>query len=137
MRPYVVPSVEKIFSGRSDAAMWRDYAYARAGLTQRGIQTRPQYPPRKITIIDRKGFNGRGIYNLDEVVAAVAAEALILIVSQVPATKTVAAGGELSEVSTPRMSRIKSRAWWREGKGASLERPSPALTASTPQRTWT
>lgn len=33
----------------------------------------PRHPPRKVTIIGRKGQNGRGIYNIDKVVAALSA----------------------------------------------------------------
>ena len=36
----------------------------------------PRHPPRKVTIIGRKGQNGRGIYNIDRVVAAVNASGL-------------------------------------------------------------
>ena len=60
----------KFFTGRADAWLFRQYAYQEAGLLTKGIRPHPLYPPRKITIIDRKGLVGRGIYNRDEVVEA-------------------------------------------------------------------
>ena len=53
----------KLFTGRADAWLFRQYAYQMAGLHVKGISPHPKYPPRKITIIDRKGMNGRGIFN--------------------------------------------------------------------------
>jgi len=61
----------KLFTGRSDAALLRQKAYNRAGLTGLGVIPRPRYPPRKVTIIDRKGMNGRGIFNFKEIVEVV------------------------------------------------------------------
>lgn len=60
----------KFFTGRADAWLFRQYAYMEADLVKKGIKPHPLYPPRKITIIDRKGLVGRGIYNRDEVVQA-------------------------------------------------------------------
>ena len=72
-----MPGVKnKFFTGRSDAWMWRQYAYAATGLLQKGYASHPKYPPRKVTIIDRKGLNGRGIFNKDELLEAVAATGL-------------------------------------------------------------
>ena len=55
----------KLFTGRADAWLFRQYAYQAAGLHTQGILPHPKYPPRSITILDRKGMNGRGIYNRD------------------------------------------------------------------------
>jgi hypothetical protein len=76
-RTGVIPGGKfKLFSGRADAALLRERAYHRAGLTQLGTSTKPLYPPRKITVIDRKGMNGRGIYNFKEILEAVKATGL-------------------------------------------------------------
>jgi hypothetical protein len=73
----VIPGAKnKFFTGRSDAWLYRQYAYMMAGLPEKGIKSHPLYPPRKITVIDRKGMNGRGIYNRDELIAAVEATGL-------------------------------------------------------------
>jgi hypothetical protein len=61
----------KLFTARADADIFRQSIYHRVGLMQRGISPRPIYPPRKITVIDRKGMNGRGIFNLPDVIRAV------------------------------------------------------------------
>ena len=72
-----IPGVKnKFFTGRADAWMWRHYAYKALGLGAKGIRSHPRYPPRKVTIIDRKGLNGRGIYNKQELIDAVAATGL-------------------------------------------------------------
>ncbi len=73
-RRTAIPSVKnKWFTGRADAWMMRQYVYQYAGLAEKGIRTHPKFPPRKITILDRKNLNGRGIYNRDEVIEAVKA----------------------------------------------------------------
>lgn len=61
----------KLFTGRADADILRQAVYHHVGLMQRGVTPRPLYPPRRITVIDRKGMNGRGIYNRDDVVKVV------------------------------------------------------------------
>ena len=66
----------KLFTGRADASLLRQKAYMRAGLTAMGVVPRPMYPPRKITVIDRKGMNGRGIFNFKEIVEVVKATGL-------------------------------------------------------------
>jgi hypothetical protein len=72
-----IPGVKnKFFTGRADAWLWRQYAYKSLGLLEKGLRSHPRYPPRKVTIIDRKGLNGRGIYNKQEIFDAVAATGL-------------------------------------------------------------
>lgn len=72
-----IPGVKnKIFTGRADAWLWRHYAYKALGLGAKGLRSHPRYPPRKVTIIDRKGLNGRGIYNKQALIDAVAAMGL-------------------------------------------------------------
>lgn len=61
----------KWYTGRMDGWLLRQYAYMSAGLPEKGIMAHPKYPPRKITILDRKNLNGRSIYNRDEVIDAV------------------------------------------------------------------
>lgn len=69
-----IPSSKpKWFTGRGDAWMWRQYAYVSTGLSGRGVRPHPKYPPRMITLLDRKGLNGRGLHNRNEVIAAIAA----------------------------------------------------------------
>jgi hypothetical protein len=70
----VIPGAKnKLFTGRADAAMFRQYAYQVAGLPARGVLPHPRFPPRMITVLDRKGMNGRGIYNRDLLIERVAA----------------------------------------------------------------
>ena len=38
----------KIFTGRSDAWLWRHYAYKALGLGDKGYKSHPRYPPRKV-----------------------------------------------------------------------------------------
>lgn len=70
----------KLFAGRAEAMLFRQLAYNRAGIgfnkakgTSAPVLPHPAYPPRKITLIDRKGMNGRGIYNRPDIVKAVEA----------------------------------------------------------------
>ena len=66
----------KMFTGRADAWLWRAYAYEAAGLTARGISPAPAYPPRKVTVLARKGLNGRGIFNIDAALSVLNATGL-------------------------------------------------------------
>lgn len=69
-----IPSVKnKWFTGRSDAWLFRQYAYTATGLAAKGVKHHPKYPPRKITLVDRANANGRGLYNREEVINAVKA----------------------------------------------------------------
>jgi len=71
-RTGVIPGGKfKLFSGRADASLFRERAYQKVNLGQLGIISKPQYVPRKITVIDRKGMNGRGIFNFKEIIEAV------------------------------------------------------------------
>ena len=71
-RTGVIPGGKfKLFSGRADAALFRERAYLKAGLGQLGKLSKPTYVPRKITVIDRKGMNGRGIFNFKDIISAV------------------------------------------------------------------
>jgi hypothetical protein len=73
----VIPgSKPKWFTARGDAWMWRQYAYQATGLSQKGVIPHPRFPPRKITIVDRKDMNARGIHNSDAVLAAISATGL-------------------------------------------------------------
>ena len=70
----VIPGAKnKLFTGRADAAVFRQYAYQVAGLPARGVLPHPRYPPRMITVLDRKGMNGRGIFNRELLIELVAA----------------------------------------------------------------
>jgi hypothetical protein len=62
------------------SAEWRPAAAAAAVAARRATLSTsyPRHAPRKVTIIGRKGQNGRGIYNIDRVVAAVNATGLPL-----------------------------------------------------------
>lgn len=57
----------KLFTGRSDAWLYRQYTYNKLGLPKLGYKSHPLYPPRKITILDRQS-NGqnRMIFNKTE-----------------------------------------------------------------------
>ena len=69
----------KLFTSLSDGWMFRQYAYQNTGLTAAGILTHGMYPPRRITILDRKGLHGRGIFNRDEVIEAAQATGLEVV----------------------------------------------------------
>jgi hypothetical protein len=72
-----IPSVKnKMFTGRADAWLFRQYAYVTTGLAAAGVPSHPHFPPRRVTILDRKGLNGRGIHNHEALVAAVEATGL-------------------------------------------------------------
>ncbi len=68
----IVGSKTKFFTGRADAWIWRQYAYMATGLSAKKIIPHSHFPPRKITLIDRKDQVGRGIFNREEVVDAIA-----------------------------------------------------------------
>ena len=63
----------KLFTARADGWMFRQYAYQYTGLAAAGVRSHPRYPPRKITVIDRKGMNGRGVYNKEALLEAIKA----------------------------------------------------------------
>lgn len=75
-RGAVTGSKPRIFSSHADAWMWRQYAYMATGLTAKGVLTQSIYPPRRITVIERKGQTGRGLFNLPEVMELVRATGL-------------------------------------------------------------
>ena len=70
----------RMFTTGADAWMFRQYAYNVAGLSARSVLTHSMYPPRRITILDRKGLHGRGIFNRDEVLAAANATGLEVVI---------------------------------------------------------
>ncbi len=73
----VIPGAKnKFFTGRADAWMFRQYAYQYTRIADEGARSHPVYPPRHITILDRQGMNGRGFFNRDQLIAAVAATGL-------------------------------------------------------------
>ena len=80
-RGAVLGTKPKLFSGRSDATLFRNRAYKAAGI---GIDNNgvcqlgsyPRFPPRRITIIDRVHHSGRFILNIDELTTALSASGL-------------------------------------------------------------
>jgi hypothetical protein len=70
-RGAVTGAKPRIFASHTDAWRWRQYAYMAVGLTARGVLTQAMYPPRRVTVIERRGQTGRGILNMDDVMAAV------------------------------------------------------------------
>jgi len=68
----VLGEKSRLFTGAGDAHAWRRAAYAAAGVEAAAAW--PAYPPRSITIVDRRGT--RGIANLEAVLALVAATGL-------------------------------------------------------------
>ncbi len=79
-RPAVVTGAKpKLFTGRADAWLLRQYAYQAAGLSARGVLSHPRFPPRMVTILDgdlpgRAGAGGAGarlLANRQEVEEAV------------------------------------------------------------------
>ena len=71
----VVPSSKpKLFSSPSDAWMFRQRSHLQlAGLDPAAVPSHPRLPPRHITLIDRLGMHGRGIYNKQVLLDALAA----------------------------------------------------------------
>ena len=54
----------------------RQYAYKSTGLSARGVAAHAAHPPRQITVLDRRGLHGRGVFNHDEFSAALNATGL-------------------------------------------------------------
>ena len=76
-RRAVVPSLRpRLFSTRADAWMWRQYAYAHLGLLAQGLRPHPHHPPRSILLLDRLPQHGRGIVNVDDVMATLTSSGL-------------------------------------------------------------
>ena len=75
-RGAVTGTKPRIFSSHADAWMFRQYAYTATGLAAKGVLSQAMYPPRKIVVIERKGQHGRGIFNVEDVVAAAHATGL-------------------------------------------------------------
>jgi hypothetical protein len=70
----VVPSHKpKLFTAPADAWIFRQRAHMLAGLDPNSVLSHPRLPPRHITLIDRLGMHGRGIYNKGVLMAALAA----------------------------------------------------------------
>ena len=57
----------RLFVNRADAWMFRSNAYAYAGVAALGLQPHPHHPPRKITVLLRKGKAGRNFENIRDV----------------------------------------------------------------------
>jgi hypothetical protein len=65
-RRAVVPSAkQKFFSAPADAWLYRQRAHLQAGLNPDAATAHPRFPPRTITVVDRAGHHGRGIWNRD------------------------------------------------------------------------
>lgn len=80
-RGVVIGTKPKVFSGRSDAILFRNRAYKAAGIGieengNRILGTYSQYPPRHITVIDRLPRSGRNIHNLEELKAILSVSGL-------------------------------------------------------------
>ena len=45
----------------------RQYAYASAGLSAKGVRSHPRYVPRTVTILRLQATDGRYVWNMDEV----------------------------------------------------------------------
>ena len=61
---------------RADAWMFRSNAYEFAGVSRLGLLPHPHHPPRKITVLLRKGKSGRNFENLAGVQAVIDAAGL-------------------------------------------------------------
>lgn len=66
----------RLFVNRADAWMFRRNAYEYAGVAALGLQPHPHHPPRRITVLLRKGKGGRNFENLAEFQAVVNATGL-------------------------------------------------------------
>jgi hypothetical protein len=66
----------RLFVNRGDAWMFRSNAYAYAHVEDLGLQPHPHHPPRKITVLLRKGKGGRNFENLAGLMAVVNATGL-------------------------------------------------------------
>ena len=62
--------------GPSDAGVFRQRAHIHVGLNPAVTRAHPRLPPRFITIVDRSGLHGRGIYNAHVLMEAVVASGL-------------------------------------------------------------
>jgi hypothetical protein len=70
----VVGTKPQLFTGRSDAIVFRNAAYKLAGVEMEGghgdTGVYPLYPPRQITLVHTRSRKSNVIYNIDEVLSA-------------------------------------------------------------------
>lgn len=74
-RGAVVGWKPKLFTGRADGWLHRQYAYATSGLAARGARSHPRYVPRHVTLLDLAAADGRRVWNIKQVRARAGAGA--------------------------------------------------------------